>query len=302
MSVSTPNLITCRLPLRLVAVDAIHHGAGVSGNTTLLRRQTILTGDGTLADVPFVSGNSVRHQLRAALANHAVRMLGVAEHGLSKRVVDLLWSGGALTSTGNQIDLDGQRQMDLLAPMVSLLGYSARSDIVSGPLAVDNVHLVCAENRWRLPPDLTGDPHTTVWEGQTAGEEFGTRHDAAGGQAARWISLGDAADTFDKTTQMIYDVQVIRPGSRLYSSLHLAAGTRGHADALAVAIDEAWPLQADGTRLARLGGKTAQGYGRCQLTVDLSPLGDLTEARAHHEDLLSGHREAILDLLAAVVG
>jgi hypothetical protein len=298
---AAPDLVTCRLPLRLVTLDALHHGAGVSGNTTLVRRQTVLTRDGTLADVPFVSGNSVRHHLRAALAEHACRLLEVPEHGLSKRVVDLLWSGGALTSTGNQVDLDAQRRMDLLAPMVSLLGYSAKSDIVAGPLRVDNVHVVCSENAWRLPADLAGDPHAQVWEGQAAGEEFGTRHDAAG-SAARWISLDDAAALVDKTTQMIYDMQVVRPGVRLWSTLYLDNAARAHADALLVAVDEAWPDSGDGHRVARLGGKTAQGFGRCALTADLSPLGDSAAARARHEGLLAGHRDAVLALLAETVG
>ena len=296
-----PDLVTCRLPLRLVTLDALHHGAGVSGNTTLVRRQTVLTADGTLADVPFVSGNSVRHHLRAALAEHACRLLEVPEHGLPKRVVDLLWSGGALTSTGNQVDLESQRQMDLLAPMVSLLGYSAKSDIVAGPLRVDNVHVVCMQNAWRLPADLAADPHAAVWEGQARGEEFGTRHDAAGSGAARWISLDDAAALVDKTTQMIYDMQVVRPGVRMWSTLYLDNASRAHADALAVAVDEAWP-ETDDYRLARLGGKTAQGFGRCRLEVDLSPLGDPAAARRRHEDLLTGHRDAVLALLADTVG
>ncbi|WP_239404547.1 hypothetical protein [Frankia sp. Cj3] len=294
------DLVTARLPLRLVALDPIHHGAGVSGNTTLIRRQTVIAGDGTLADVPFISGNSVRHHLRAALAEHAVRVLEVPEHGLAKRVVDLLWSGGALTETGNQIDLEAQRRMDALAPMVSLLGYSARSDIVSGPLRADHVHVVCAQNAWRLPSDLAEVPHAQMWEGQTAGEEFGTRHDAAH-SAGRWISPEDAVTMIDKTTQMIYDMQVIRPGTRLWGTLYLDNATRAHADALAVAVDEAWPHDGD-RRIARLGGKTAQGFGRCQLDVDLSPLGEIAEARTRHEDLLRGHRDAILELLAATVG
>ncbi len=296
------ELLTVHIPLRFAALDPIHHGGGVSGNVSMVRRQTTVGTDGRLVDVPFVSGNSIRHHLRAALAAHAVRMLEVPEHSLPKRVVDLLWSGGALTETGNQIDLERQRQLDDLAPMVTLLGYSARSDIVSGPLRADNVHVVCAENAWRLPSDLADHPHAGAWEGQTVGEEFGTRHDAAGSSAGRWISVDVAAALIqDKTTQMIYEMQVIRPGVHLWSTLHLDNAARTQADALAVAIDEAWPLDGD-HRIARLGGKSAAGFGRCRLDVDLSPLGDLAEARRRHEDLLRGHRDAVLDLLAATVG
>lgn len=299
---TAPELLTARLPLRLVALDQIHHGGGTSGNVARIRRQITLTSDGRLVDVPYISGNSVRHHLRAALADHACRVLGVAEHSLPKRVVDLLWSGGALTSPGNQIDLQAQREVDRLAPMVSLLGYSARSGIVAGPLRVDNIHVVCAENAWRLPPDLAGHPHAAMPRGRTVWVEFGIRHDVAGGPASRWVKVDDLLARIDETTQMIYELQVIRPGTVLWGCLYLDVASRTQADALAVAIDEAWPEQPDGSRLAILGGKGAVGFGRCSLQVDTSPLGDLAAARARHEDLLAGHRDAILSLLAETVG
>ncbi len=69
----------------------LHHGAGTAGNTSLLRAQDIITPDGRHASVPYVSGNSLRHQLRDALAWHAVRTVGVADGSLSKAAVDLLW-------------------------------------------------------------------------------------------------------------------------------------------------------------------------------------------------------------------
>lgn len=297
------------IPLVLTAVEPISHGAGTSGNTQLLRTQDVLLPDGSRTAVPYVSGNSLRHTLRAALAWHLVRVLRVAEHGLAKRQVDLLWSGGALTTTGNQADLAANRRVATLLPGMSMLGYSAQSDIVAGSLWVDNVGLVCAENAWRLPGSLTGHPHAAMPAGAMRSETFGTRHDVASTPVDRYIELLQESDgvldvggpVHVDTTQMIYDMQVIRPGAVLFGGLHLYAPTAGHVAALAVAVDEAAP-DLDGRRTLNLGGKRSVGYGACLLAADLSPLADLRRQRAEYEAHLRSHRDEILTLLAEVVG
>lgn len=301
------------LPLTLTALDPISHGAGTSGNTQLLRTQDVLQPDGRRVSVPYVSGNSLRHTLRAALAWHLVRTLGLAERSLPKAVVDLLWSGGALSETGNQVDLETARRVSATLPALSLMGFSARSDITAGTLWADNVHLVCAENAFRLPAHLAGHPHAALPGGAMRGEAFGTRHDVRGTPVDRYIAmLGDAggdgaldlgasAAAEPATTQMIYDMQVIKPGAVLYTGLHLLAPTPGHVAALAVAIDEAMPV-VDGRRVLALGGKRSTGYGACAVNDGLDAFGDLAGLRAAYEAHLAERRGDILALLKDVVG
>lgn len=296
------------LPLTLTATEPISHGAGTSGNTQLLRAADVILPDGRRASVPYVSGNSVRHTLRAALAWHLVRTLHLPEKSLSKRVVDLLWSGGALTSTGNQADLAQNRKVHTYLPGTGTLGYSAQSDIVAGTLYADNVHLVCAENRFRLPAHLAGHPHAQLTAGAMRTETFGTRHDVAGTPVDRYIAAIPAGDAnaLDlgtaeplETVQMIYDTQVIKPGATLWSGLHLYAPTAGHVAALAVALDEAAP-DLSGTRILHLGGKRSAGYGACRLDADLTVLGDVPALRAGYETHLHANADVIVALLDEV--
>lgn len=297
-----------RLPLVFVVEDPISHGAGTAGNTQLLRTQDVILPDGRRTAVPYVSGNSLRHRLRDALAWHLVRALDVPAGSLAKRVVDLLWSGGALTSTGNQAELGMIREADRVLPALGALGYSARSDIVAGTVWVDNIHLVCVENVWRLPAHLAGHPHAAGPAGVYRGEAFGTRHDVAAGAAGRFVGLMTGDGMLDggpspvDTTQMIYDLQTIKPGSVLFGGLWAQAPTAGHVAALATAIDTAAPLVA-GRRTITLGGKGATGFGRCHLDVDLTGLdATIGDLRAAYEAHLAAHRDRILDLLAEVVG
>jgi hypothetical protein len=288
------------LPLVATLTAPLHHGSGTAGNTALLRTQDIVLPDGRAASVPFVSGNSVRHTLRAALAWHLVGTLGIEEGSLSKPVVDLLWSGGAITKTGAETRLDRARRVEELLPFLSLLGFSAGSDMVAGTLSVNHLHLVCAENTWRLPAVLESSPHAAKGAGAYRGEEFGTRHDIVGTPVQRY--LADVGDVVGSTTQMIYDMQVLKAGAVLAGSLDLTpAATAAQRAVLLVALDEAAPSRGGGARTIRLAAKAAVGYGQAALVVDLSPLGDVTAARTWWETHLVGHREEILELLAEVV-
>ena len=94
-------------------LSEFHHGAGSQGNTSLLRTMPIAQPDGTVASVPFLSGASVRHGLRDALAWHLARVLDIQPGSLTKAAVDLLWTGGAVTKTrrcpkGTSTPMEGQ--------------------------------------------------------------------------------------------------------------------------------------------------------------------------------------------------
>lgn len=129
-----------------------HHGAGNAGNTSLLRTQEVMDPKtGNISKVPFLSAASVRHGIREALAWHLIEHAGIEDGSLSKAAVDLLFSGGAVTSTGAKTNLDMARRVEQYLPMLSLLGYAAQSDIVSGTLRASDLMLVCAENNWRCP-------------------------------------------------------------------------------------------------------------------------------------------------------
>ena len=254
MSQASRAVYSAHIPIVLTLLSPLHHGAGTSGNTQLLRVEEITLPDGTGAMVPFVSGNSVRHAIRAACAELLLDRAGAQPGSLPKPVVDLLYSGGALTAgSGANVDLDAFRRLDGAWPASGMLGYASKANIWAGTLFVDHVHVVCAENGWRLPAHLAGHPHATLPAAQLRGEAFGTRHDPVGTAADRWL---DTDLWTGQSNQMIFDWQIVTAGTVWWTTLHLAAATPGHVHAL----HEAWThLTADGA--LRLGAKRAQGYG-----------------------------------------
>ncbi|MGO4984834.1 hypothetical protein [Collinsella sp. Sow4_E3] len=272
------------------AITPLHHGAGTAGNTALLRTEQIVQPDGTSATVPYISGNSIRHGLRSALAWHLARTLTIEPGSLSKPVVDLLWSGGAITETGSQTSLDTLRRVEELLPHLAMLGYSARSDLAAGTLRVGPLMLVCAENAWRLPEYVAETPHALKRAAAYRSEEFGTRHDITTTPAGRFLDVAQALTS----TQMIYDWQTIKSGAVLCGSMQLTpAATEQHQTMLDVAVALWAP---DG--VASVGARSSTGAGM----VRLDGMSADTDAVDAWTDRLVDNRADILDLLTEVAG
>ncbi|MDU7935155.1 MAG: hypothetical protein E7J54_31625 [Pseudomonas aeruginosa] len=271
------------------------HGAGSSGNTRLLRTHEVVQPDDTTIQVPFLSGASIRHGIRNALAWRIASTC--CEPGtMTKAQVDLLWSGGAISSTGAQVDLELQRRVSELLPALSVLGYAAHSDIHEGTARVSDAILVCAENAFRLPSDVAQARPRRA--GAYRGEEFGTRHDTASTQQARMIAQPDTLDGGSiSSTQMIFDTQVLLAGSQLYGTISLTPAATEEQRASILAGIGLWAH--DG--VAYLGASTNTGYGAALIdwrgTLDAAEVDSAIGALDTH---LHGHSSDIRELLAEV--
>lgn len=280
MTTITPTAQTT-ITLTIDLTSPFHHGAGTAGNTSLLRTQDVVQPDGAVARVPFLSAASIRHALRDALAWHTAHTLGIEPGTLSKGAVDLLWTGGAVSSTGSRTDLDMMRRVEEHYPALAMLGYAAKSDIITGTLRASDLILVCQENDWRLPEHLRGARRAAAYRT----EEFGTRHDQATSPAGRYLAVVDEVDT----AQMIWDTQTLAAGATLHGTVSLTpAATEAHRIALGAALE----LWAPGGAVA-IGAKTAQGYGTGTIR-DHTPHAEQLEQWTQH---VTDHKQGILDLL-----
>lgn len=271
-------------------LSPMHHGAGTSGNTQRLRTQEVIQPDGNIAHVPFLSAASIRHALRDRLAWHLADTIGIENGSLTKLAVDLLWTGGAVTKSGAEVNLDLARRTEEALPMLSMLGYAAQSDIVSGTLRASDAILVCSENRQRLT-----DPDEQLVQHGAAhyrGDEFGTRHDVASTPIARLVEMSDSLLGV-KTTQMIWETQVIKAGAQLQGSLWL---TPAATDAHRMVLGASLALWAPDGR-THIGAKTSAGYGLATIAGLGDHTADLQAWTAHIEQ----HADAIMQVVNELV-
>lgn len=278
--------LTGRIDIRATALEPIVHGAGTSGNTTLLRMQDWITPDGVLTKVPFISGNSVKHKIRACAVQYALDTMGVEDHTLTKAEVDLLFSGGHLSKSGAAVDLTMARMLEELFPPLSLCGYSAGNTMTESKIRVSHLHLVCRENESRLPDDLRDHPALAIRAGALVADEFGTRHDQANKQASRRLlteaanekvatkktkalkqPTSDGPAERDDSAQMIYEFGTIMAGSTLWGSIQVAELSELEQAALSSAFHYAAVDRRGNDLVIGVGAKNSIGYGALKIEL-----------------------------------
>lgn len=267
-----------------------HHGAGASGNTALLRRHEVVQPDGTAARIPYLSAASIRHALRDRIAWHLANTLKIERRSLTKGAVDLLWTGGAVTTTGAETDLDMMRRIEETLPSVSLFGYAARSDIIEGRLRASDMILACQENAWRIKSRIIPDHVLQHRAAAYTCDEFGTRHDVKSATPSQFID--DLTHAVGASTQMIFDTQVLKAGSWLSGSFYLTAGA---SEAERRVLDAALKLWAPGGE-AVIGAKQALGYGHARI----HDLGDRSDALEWWTEHILERKTEIVDLITEV--
>lgn len=305
-----------RLECVVTALSSISHGQGVAGTVQEFRREKIVQPDGTVAEVPVVSGNGVRGVLRDISARITHRLLG--EPDLPLAVFDVLWSGGALMKAGSGSVLGSRQLRDLraLVPHVDLFGAAGGGRIIEGRLAVGKLVPLVAETA-HVTPDA--GPRPSMWDVMQV-EEFSRQDDAKRPQLSGIIAgalptageqgslLGDVDPTPDlvrgdgPAQQMRYGAETIAAGTRFAWWLRLDPWTTPLVEAqLRAALNE-WVSTG-----AHVGGRSATGHGR--LAFELTGWarsdpqltgGDGELAPAWHDQLTAHYRDHAADALDAL--
>jgi hypothetical protein len=320
-----------RLGWTATAIDPLHHGAGTEGNTQILRMQDVVLPDGTVGRVPFVSGNSLKHVIRDGGMRFALEAMGVQAGTLSKAVVDLLFSGGALTKSGTAVNLAQARDISELFPILAVCGYAAGNFMQASKIRVEHLHLACTENAWRAPASLTDAPQLAKRAATFRAEEFGTRHEPT--KDPRVFALLEAVDRDarlrqlsgnvaegekkQKSQQMLYEFQVVAAGSVWFGGLTFDDFSTLELAALRSSLERASiGTAADGAPIYCIGAKASVGFGRMAFNFDgglretisppqfspaeaIMPMGANadTDAMGAYVAHLREHRDAILGAL-----
>jgi CRISPR type IV-associated protein Csf2 len=296
-----------------IALSSISHGGESAGTTQFFRREKIVQPDGTIAEIPVISGNSLRGILRDMSAELTWQMLGQPE--LSLQMFDVLWSGGQLAKAGSTSVLTATQLAELrrLVPHVNLFGASGGGRIIEGRLRVGKLIPICVETAHIVPSDIVPARPVTIWELLQL-EEFSRRDDAKRPMLNERIAGVLTTGANSASTPEVSDIERDTAQQMRYGVETLAAGTRFHwwmalegADDLCVAQLRA-ALNAWAAAGAHIGGRSSTGHGRLQLDCsqwvqtssmvathgsELAPEWH-QQLRSHHGD----HADRILDALS----
>ncbi len=269
------------------ALSPIRHGGGTMGNVQQFRRHDVW-GEHGRESVPYISGNSIKHFVREGSAHFALEALGMTG-GMTRAEVQLAFSGGALTKSGQSIRLDKCRQVEQLFPALGLCGYSAGNVMTESQVRVDFWEVACRENAGRLRTTLEAYlperlPCLEKYGSDYLTTHFGTRHEPTRRRHLR-EKLGDMeraeveAEISEKMTakdadkgdslQMVYEYEVLVPGTVMVGGFTFPHGITPR-ELAAFRSAFTWASEGvadDGGLIIRIGGGGATGYGRVSVQL-----------------------------------
>jgi CRISPR type IV-associated protein Csf2 len=313
----------------MTALSSISHNGGQSfGVESKLRREKFVQPDGTVEEIPIISGNGMRGMLRDRGMLHMCRQLGYGVNdatgevsGLSLAAFYFLFSGGALTSTGSRgIDIDEARRVRGLIPLVGVFGGAMGNSIVPGKCKIGKAIPICAETLHLLPESFQRAV-PSIWD--YLQREMYTRKDDEKNENLRQLIAPDVrgllevehkkaalkkatnqpqADT-GQHQQMMYFVETFAAGTPFYWQITLDDVTEIEFEAMVTTLIE-W------SKLPYIGGKSNVGLGEVAVHLDnwleidsrLTPDGHAiaTPIGAAYAQHLQEHGRDIRDLLTGM--
>lgn len=272
----------------MTALTSISHIGDSHGVNSKLRREKVIQPNGSVEEVPIISGNAMRGILRDRGMLHMLKQLGYGVNdetgevkGLSLAAFYFLFSGGALTKDlGNRgLDVDEARRWRSLIPLVAVFGGAMGNQIMPGKAKIGKAIPICTETAHIIPERFLGGVDS-VWElcqeeaytrrddekndnlrQLIAPEVRGLLEDAASAKRAKAGTKDDVEGETGQKQQMRYYVETLAAGTRLFWEISLDDVTDLEREAFFVTL-------AEFSRFPYIGGKSGVGHGKVSVKFD----------------------------------
>jgi CRISPR type IV-associated protein Csf2 len=265
-----------------------HNGGQTAGITSMLRREKFVQPDGSVEEIPLLSGNAMRGLLRDRGMLHMCKQLGygVDEQtgtvkGLTLNAFYFLFSGGALSSDGGKtLNIDQAREMRALIPLVGLFGGALGNQIMPGRIKMGKLIPIVSETMHLMPERFRPIQPQSIWE--YLQEEMYTRKDDERNEHLRTVilpaerkrlpgSLGQ--ESLMKVEKEDYEEDTRKPQQMMYFVETLCAGTQFY---WKIVLDDVTDIEfeaflttlAEFARLPYVGGKSNIGLGEVSVKFD----------------------------------
>lgn len=272
----------------MTALTSVSHIGDSHGINAMLRREKIVQLDGSVEEVPVISGNAIRGILRDRGMLHMLRALGYGVNeetgevsGLSLAAFYFLFSGGALTKTGGAgLDVDEARKWRGTIPLVSIFGGAMGNQIMPGKFKCGKALPICTETAHLIPERFVTGKEVSVWD--MCQQEAYTRRDDeknenlrqlidpgtrmlleanAAGKRAKAGTKEDVAGETGQSQQMRYYVETLAAGTRMFWDMTLDDVSPLEFDAICITL-------AEFSRFPYIGGKSNVGHGKVAIKID----------------------------------
>jgi len=251
----------------ITAESSIVHGAQALGTITYLRRERFLMPDGSLEEIPVVSGNALRGVLRDVAADLWWERVG--EPKLTLPVMHALWSGGALAkSSGAQLTGSRLAELRRLCPVVGIFGAAGGGRIIDGCLQVGKMIPLCQETLPFVPEVFQDGPAPSLWDLSQIEYYSKIPDEKPEVTGAKTEENAGGSLEEEKNSPARFGVETFVAGTKFYSWLALTWATSQEIDFFAEVLER---FSANAT----VGGMGRAGHGKISFEWKTKPEVDV---------------------------
>lgn len=264
----------------VTATSSIMHNSGQqNGISTLLRREKFVQPDGSVENIPIISGNSIRGVLRDVGMYDMLQKVGYGVNketgevsGLPLTAFYFLFSGGALTSTGESgINIEKFRKMKELVPLIGIFGGAIGNAIMPGKVKIGKLIPICKETLHLLPGKYRNENAASIWD--YCQTEMYTRKDDEKNDKVRDMIDVEVRALLASPGGRKADITKAGPQQMIYRTETLAAGTQFY---WKITLEDATDVEFESfintllvfSKSPFLGGRSAIGHGEISVKFD----------------------------------
>lgn len=237
-----------RINLELLLKSPLLHFSDERMGTMQVARTMKYKYNEKYVDVPVLSGNAFRGELRRIAMNDYLQVLGFENEGISAKLYYTLFTGGTLTSGSRFAEISKKREMRKMCPPLSLFGTAIGDQIPEGKLKVSIFKPICKE----LNEYNNNKSEISFYE--MLQDIFYTRRDDLKSKDA---NITD--ETKNKNAQqMKYEAQCLSAGTILEGSILIENSNETEEECLYSILDKF-------RESPFIGGKSATGHGEVEI-------------------------------------
>ena len=204
-------------------------------------------------DVPVLSGNALRGELRRIAMDDYLKKIGIEDEGISAKLYYMFFTGGALTSGSRFMEISKKREMRKMCPPLSLFGTAIGDQIPEGKLKVSIFKPICKElNEYN-------NKKSEISFYEMLEDIFYTRRDDL---KSKDVNISDETKN-DNAQQMKYEAQGLSAGTVLEGNIIIENSNEIEKSCL-------FSILENFRKMPFIGGKSATGHGEVEMIQDIN--------------------------------
>lgn len=247
------------LEFKVTAKTSISHNSFQQyGPFSAIRRESFIV-NGKEIEIPIISGNSVRGQMRDIASQILLTKENNEVIQVDNSLFHLLFSGGSLQkSEDKSFDVAKAKEIREKVGTISIFGGAIGNNIMPGKMQIGKLIPICQESKSLIPSNFFTEHELPSMFDITQIETYARRDDTK--KFKKFLSENSESEeenSDEKSQQMMFNVETFKTGTQFFWKIVLSDFTDDEMTIFAKTLQQ----------LTRIGGNYAKNFGEIDIQL-----------------------------------